>query len=199
MVRNFQLLEVRSQLPIIHIEFIPNFLDNNEVDTIKSIAEQYHWQSGDIVDEFDVNVYTRIADIKWLSSEGKMWWLYEKILNLGKALNDSYWKFELYGIDESIQYAQYKEKNNILGHYGWHMDVTSEGLPSNRKLTLVCGLNDEYEGGETAIILGLTEQRLKLRKGDAYLFPSFLVNKVYPITRGTRQSFTCWLSGPSFR
>ena len=199
MVRNFQLLDIRTQLPITHVEHIPNFLDDNEIAGLSNIAEQYEWQNGDIKDELDVNVFTRIANTKWLPSNNNMWWLQEKILKASKTLNDAYWKFELFGINESIRLSEYKERNNILGHHGWHMDVTSEGLPSNRKLTFVCGLNDNYEGGDTSLILGLTEQRLKLRKGDAYLFPSFLVNKVYPITKGIRYSFTCWLSGPSFK
>jgi len=199
MVRNFQLLDIRTQLPITHIEHIPNFLNDNEIKALSNVSEQYEWQNGDMVDELDVNILTRVADIKWLSSNEENWWLFEKILKLSKTLNDAYWKFELYGINESLRFSKYKERNNVLGHHGWHMDVTSEGLPSNRKLTLVCGLNDDYEGGETSLILGLTEQRFKIRKGDAYLFPSFLVNKVYPATKGDRQSFTCWLSGPSFK
>lgn len=198
MVKNFQLLDIRTQLPITHVAHIPNFLNDNEIADLGNIAQQYEWQNGDIKDELAINVYTRIANTKSLPYNN-IWWLQEKILKASKTLNNTYWKFELFGINEPLRLSEYKERNSILGHHGWHMDITSEGLPSNRKLTLVCGLNDDYEGGETSLILGLTEQRLKIRKGDAYLFPSFLVNKVYSVAKGIRYSFTCWLSGPSFK
>ena len=37
------------------------------------------------------------------------------------------------------------------------------------------------------------------RKGSAAAFPSFVLHRVTPVTKGTRHSLTIWAHGPAFR
>ena len=38
----------------------------------------------------------------------------------------------------------------------------------------------------------------ELKKGAMILFPSFLLHKVSPVTKGTRNSLVGWVRGPNF-
>lgn len=98
---------------------------------------------------------------------------------------------------ENIQFAEYGPEQ----HYHWHVDVFPLlGASTDRKLTVVCLLNDpsEFTGGEFQIRL-YSEYTAPLIKGSVIAFPSFLEHRVVPVTSGIRKSATMWLNGPRFR
>lgn len=106
------------------------------------------------------------------------------------------WDFEITD-NEAIQYAVY----NMGQHYSWHTDTfLLSGRPFDRKLTVVCLLNEpsEFEGGEFQVRL-YNEYTAPLKKGSIIVFPSFLEHRVAPVTKGIRRSATMWLSGPRFK
>lgn len=106
------------------------------------------------------------------------------------------WEFHVTD-NENIQFAEYGPEQ----HYHWHVDVFPlSGLPMDRKLTVVCLLNDpaEFTGGEFQIRL-YSEYTAPLVKGSVIAFPSFLEHRVVPVTSGVRKSATMWLRGPRFR
>jgi PKHD-type hydroxylase len=106
------------------------------------------------------------------------------------------WEFHVTD-NENIQFAEYGPEQ----HYHWHVDVFPlSGLPLDRKLTVVCLLNDpaEFTGGEFQIRL-YSEYTAPLVKGSVIAFPSFLEHRVVPVTSGVRKSATMWLRGPRFR
>lgn len=96
--------------------------------------------------------------------------------------------------NEHIQYAEYEEGQ----HYDWHIDTfILSGRPLDRKITVVCLLNDpsEFEGGN----LEFRDNAAPLKKGSVIAFPSFIQHRVTPVTKGIRRSATLWLTGPAFR
>lgn len=98
---------------------------------------------------------------------------------------------------ENIQFAEYGPEQ----HYNWHVDVFPlSGMPMDRKITVVCLLNDpsEFTGGEFQIRL-YSEYTAPLVKGSIIAFPSILEHRVVPITSGIRKSATMWFRGPRFR
>ena len=98
------------------------------------------------------------------------------------------------GFFEGVQVASYSGG----GHYGWHMDV-GQGVVSTRKLSISVQLSDpaDYDGGELEFLAsGDCGPRTQ---GTLIAFPSFLVHRVRPVTRGTRWSLVSWVAGPSFR
>lgn len=96
---------------------------------------------------------------------------------------------------ERVQFAQYE----IDHHYAWHTDIfTLSGKPDDRKITVVCLLNDEFEGGNFEVRL-YGDYVAPLKKGTIIAFPSILEHRVTPVTSGVRYSATMWLSGPRFR
>jgi PKHD-type hydroxylase len=56
---------------------------------------------------------------------------------------------------------------------------------------------DEYEGGELEFLN--FEQPIPKDIGSLIVFPSYLVHRVNPVTRGLRRSMVSWISGPPFR
>ena len=200
MIQNFHLLDLRTQIPVTQVQFLPNFLHRHEIETIKKLIHTVPDNEGAIMGaDQNANLVFRDSTVKWLSWNDDNWWLYTRIMEKVKELNDVFWKFDLYGINEYLQYTEYESKPTGRGHYDYHMDLAHQGLASNRKLSFECVLDDEYEGGEFSLLMGPTEEKVTLQSGDAVFYPSFLMNKVYPVRSGKRSSIVCWLAGPAFR
>jgi len=125
------------------------------------------------------------------------YWFEKNLLDLANTANsECKWEYHITG-NENIQYAEYGPTQ----HYNWHVDVFPLiGAPTDRKLTVVCLLNDpeEYTGGVFQIRL-YSEYTAPLVKGSMIAFPSFLEHRVTPVLSGLRKSATIWLNGPRFR
>ena len=75
---------------------------------------------------------------------------------------------------------------------------------SVRKISITVQLSDpsEYEGGELELWSGGSEESAtKAYKGagSVFMFPSYMLHRVTPITKGTRRSFVLWLGGSHYR
>ena len=85
-------------------------------------------------------------------------------------------------------------KYKVGGKYEIHTD---NATMTNRHLSIIINLNDDYEGGD----LIFTDQKhneikkLKLGKGSIVFFPSNFMypHIIKPITKGTRYSIVAWL------
>ena len=124
-------------------------------------------------------------------------WLESFLKNIAEIGNkECNWNY-LISENEQIQFARYTEKQL----YNWHKDTFILGLkPLDRKITVVCLLNDpsEFQGGEFKVRL-YQEYVAPLQKGSVIAFPSILEHCVTPIISGVRYSATMWLNGEKFR
>lgn len=125
------------------------------------------------------------------------YWLSTVFKDFAQAANGiCEWGYEV-SSQENVQLAKY----DVGQHYLWHVDnFPLAGTDTDRKLTVVCLLNDpsEFEGGELKIRL-YNEYTAPLVKGSMIAFPSILEHCVTPVLSGTRYSATMWLNGPRFR
>jgi PKHD-type hydroxylase len=116
--------------------------------------------------------------------------------NIARNLNGQFFGFNLFGFNESMQYTVYKDNG---GHYDWHID---KGILSSspRKLSLVLQLSDpsEYEGGDLEIMISKDVIKLEKRKGLVWAFPSWVLHRVTPVTKGIRRTIVVWVTGPKF-
>ena len=104
------------------------------------------------------------------------------------------WDYDIGG-RENLQFAEYGPEQ----HYHWHTDTfTLAGTPTERKVSVVCLLNDEFEGGQFQVRL-YNDYDAPLKKGTMIAFPSILEHRVIPVTSGVRYSATMWFNGPRFR
>lgn len=141
----------------------------------------------------------RKSRIGWLGLNDKTSFLYDKLGYIARMINGQFFDFDLYGFVEDFQYTVYNGNNN--DHYDWHMDKGNTNH-SPRKLSLVLQLSDpsEYEGGDLQLWTGGNEPiTCEKKKGLLYAFPSFILHRVTPVTRGTRKSLVVWLAGNKFK
>lgn len=129
--------------------------------------------------------------------------LYKRIRDEIKLQNDMFFRFELTGLYEDIQYLRYDEAKEDIppGHYNWHID-TGGGYASRRKLTTIIQLTDptEYEGADLEIFReGSMNLRYLQKKGTMITFPSFTPHRVSGIITGTRRCLVLWVGGSPFR
>jgi PKHD-type hydroxylase len=79
------------------------------------------------------------------------------------------------------------------------MDIGAEN-ECTRKLSLVVQLSspDEYEGGGLEIMASSEPVQVTKEKGLICAFPSFILHRVTPVTKGTRRTLVIWIAGPDF-
>lgn len=139
----------------------------------------------------------RRADLVWLDDLGDSSGLMDALARAVAKANRSF-GYVLGDLAESAQIARYDAARQ--GHFDWHSDIGRSGLAARRKLTMVVQLTDPdaYEGGALELRPGAEVEVAPRACGSATLFPSFVLHRVTPVTRGTRWSLTLWAHGPAF-
>lgn len=140
---------------------------------------------------------TRKSQISWISLNNDTSFIYDRIGYVARQLNGQFFGFNLYGFVEDLQYTTYRPQGDF---YSWHMD-TNDGHSAPRKLSLVLQLSDptEYDGGELQTMTAAEPTTIPKKKGLIVAFPSFIVHRVKPVTRGVRRSLVVWLTGERFK
>ena len=71
------------------------------------------------------------------------------------------------------------------------------GAASKRKLSLTVQLSssDAYSGGDLQIKFGKDVDILPRSRGSVTIFPSYVLHRVEPVTRGTRFALVLWFTG----
>jgi len=133
----------------------------------------------------------RTSEVRWMDYDDSTSWIYQKLGQYISTANKELWNFDWRGNSDTIQHTTYYATEG--GHYNWHIDV-GNGTMSMRKMSAVLMLNDDYEGGE--LQLKSIGEDLEQKKGNLYIFPSYLMHRVTPVTKGTRKSLVIWVGGP---
>tara|TARA_B110000858_G_scaffold77830_1_gene90255 strand:- start:1745 stop:2356 length:612 start_codon:yes stop_codon:yes gene_type:complete len=138
-------------------------------------------------------------DIAYINPDNHNKWLYDKLSIHTMAANDLYYNFDIDAVTDAIHYVIYPEDG---GHLNWHMDIGAMGV-NRRKLAMTVQLSDpsEYEGGDFQIWMGGSSGFVTLprEQGDIIIFPTFLMHRVTPITKGERRCLVFWSGGRPFR
>ena len=111
-------------------------------------------------------------------------------------LNFGYTTFEKYG-NEMCNFNIYKSSDS----YHWHMDGSNSDA-FDVKCTLLINLSTEpYKGGEFQLNLGteIVDIPLMSEPGSAFMFKSYILHRVKPVTSGTRKTLTVFINGPKFQ
>lgn len=150
-----------------------------------------------VVGDGDIEPHVRDSQVARLDRTVETSGLYDKMLNIIHTLNDRAWHFDLAEL-EALQFATYSDK----GHYTWHTDIGARAPLSLRKVSVTVQLSDpaDYDGGNFEAFYGQVADVAPRDRGTVVLFPSFVLHRVTPVTRGTRYSLTAWMMGSaSFR
>lgn len=156
------------------------------------------------LDEGRVDESFRIANVQFYYPDTETFWIFEKLNYIIELNNQQFWNFDLNGY-ESFQYSEYRADEG--GKYDFHADIDytdRQGAsdPQTRKLSLSLILNEQgvdYEGGDFQVLLGREPITCAQPKGSVIIFPSWVLHRVTPVTRGVRKSIVVWVVGPKFR
>ena len=170
-----------------------------ELDKIEQDVANLPYQAGTTAGG---NTEVRSSKIKWVPQTNDWFWLYEKLSDYAVQANFALWNFDLHAIPEQIQYTEYYATEK--GHYDWHADI-GPGLLSKRKISITVQLSepDSYEGGDLELFTGGSMKgpfpTAKREAGLVFVFPSFMMHRVTPVTKGVRKSFVIWLGGSHYK
>jgi PKHD-type hydroxylase len=139
--------------------------------------------------------YVRDSEISWLYSCDNMDWAYRRITDIITNLNERFFKFDLFGMCEGMQFTRYTAPG---GKYGMHIDNQLNGLVRKLSFTLQLSNPADYEGGDLCLQFGEPE-RMSRAQGYVAVFPSYVLHEVTPVTAGTRHSLVSWITGPPFK
>lgn len=144
----------------------------------------------------DKNSKYRNSEISWLYPSDNLQWAFQKVTDTVLELNDKYFQFDIFGLNEGFQFTKYKSPG---GHYNKHVDRALN--TSVRKLSITIQLTDpkEYEGGELWIYENQNGLVMEKEQGTLTIFPSFILHKVTPVTKGERNSLVSWVTGKQFK
>ncbi|MGP1356275.1 2OG-Fe(II) oxygenase [Roseicyclus sp.] len=164
---------------------------------LEALAEAPARDAGLVRQARDHNL--RRADLHWLDEVPGTEWVIERMIDLVRAANREVFDFDITEFAESPQVARYGAERE--GHFGWHSDIGEGRLAERRKLTIVVQLSEPeaYVGGDLEVMPGANTIAADRARGAATLFPSFVLHRVTPVTKGERHSLTVWCHGTPFR
>ena len=136
----------------------------------------------------------RSSKVHWMKDENYKDFLmpiYDHISRKVRTINDGMWRYNYngYGI---FQYSEYTKGD----HFSWHVDQI-EMRGESRKVSFSLGISDEseYEGGDLGFKSAEEEDYYKIGRGDIIAFPSWMLHKVTPVTKGKRRVVVGWGEG----
>jgi PKHD-type hydroxylase len=182
-----------------------DFFTDEEIDKILSLEEWSNLENGltfGATNPDDVDFTVRNSKVAWAFPNENTAEIYKKLSTVIGLVNAQFFRFDLTGMYEPLQLSVYDSKDEIRGHYAWHIDRSNSHTVTTRKLSMSLLLSDpsEFEGGELEIKFNSDSiTTLEQKKGRAWFFPSWTLHRVAPVTKGVRKSLVLWISGPPFK
>lgn len=178
-------------------EFVTAELLPHEIDRIDSLWDGKKGERAQVSGgESDYVAELRKSTVIPLMPEPAHGWIFDRISALASVANLERYGFDILGIYEPLQLAEYGEDD----FFQWHMDFGS-GPSSNRKLSLTVQLSDpdSYEGGHLQFMINDRTVSAPRDRGAVVIFPSFVLHRVTTVTRGSRRSIVGWITGAPYR
>ncbi len=155
------------------------------------VSESFGLEQG-VVRKADVETKFRDSQIARFGKTDSTSWIYDRIFDVVGPLNRETWRFDLAGA-EVLQYASY----SVGGHYDWHLDLGVSHPFTMRKVTVAVQLSDpaSYDGGDFEALYGMQTDVAPRDLGGVIVFPSYVLHRITPVTRGIRRSLNAWIHG----
>jgi PKHD-type hydroxylase len=176
-----------------------NGFTSEELDRIEAYCDALPQRKATIGGRDKDDDYTdyRKSKVSWISLDSDTSWFYDKMAWIARKLNSMFYRFDLSGFVEDMQFTIYDGEGD---HYDWHTDAGSRH-DTPRKFSLVLQLTDpnQYDGGELQLQVSKDPTPVRRERGLVAAFPSYTLHRVTPVTRGIRKTIVVWVSGPPFR
>jgi predicted 2-oxoglutarate/Fe(II)-dependent dioxygenase YbiX len=188
--------EQKPELPLFQpVATGQNFLSGQEIDRL--IEDHAPLLSEGMLGLGGTNATVRRSHVVFLGAEQKYRWIYDRLWYAAQESNRLFFCVDIGGVESNIQLARYDSADR--GFYDWHTDFA--GVRPLRKLSISIQLSnsDDYEGGDLELQYGTEPHKLDRTRGAFLVFPSFMLHRVTPVTRGTRWSLVAWILGNRWR
>jgi predicted 2-oxoglutarate/Fe(II)-dependent dioxygenase YbiX len=137
----------------------------------------------------------RRTRVRWLNvlEQG---WAYEIIWAQALQANELL-QLDIVPLHDTMQLARYDADEQ--GFFRWHSDIVPEDM--TRKMSISVPLSDssEFDGGVFEFNENGAIKAVPQRAGCPVIFPSWVLHRVTPVTRGSRYSLVAWIRGPAWR
>jgi PKHD-type hydroxylase len=139
----------------------------------------------------------RRSQVVFLGKEQQYHWLYERVWAAAQECNRLFFNVDISGLEGNIQLSRYDGADQ--GFYDWHTDFA--GFRPLRKISVSVQLSrsEDYDGGDLELLFGNQPEQMERSRGTFIAFPSFVLHRVTPVTRGTRWSLVAWILGNRWR
>jgi PKHD-type hydroxylase len=172
--------------------FWNNAFSKEECQTIINIAKNKGLIKGKTNKETNV----RDSKISWLYPVDDMDWVFRRVTDIILNLNERFFKFDLFGLNEGFQFTNYEAPS---GKYGKHVDRGMNMLVRKLSISIQLTNPEEYEGGELYLYDDDKGNLMDKTQGTLILFPSYVLHEVMPVTKGERNSLVTWVTGKQFK
>ena len=173
----------------------PGFLTDAEIDRL--IAEHASLVTEGKLGAGGMDPAIRRSQVVLLGPEQKHRWLYERVWAAALECNRQFFAVDIQTVEPNLQLGRYDSSDQ--GFYNWHTDFA--GMKPLRKISVSIQLSrsEDYEGGDLELLYSNAPLKLDRAKGAFIAFPSFMLHRVTPVTRGTRWSLVAWILGTRWR
>ena len=174
-----------------------NAFSKKECQTIIDIAKNKGLIKGKTFTDDKIKS-VRDSKISWLYPVDGIDWVFKKVTDITLNVNERFFKFDLFGINEGFQFTNYEAPS---GKYGKHVDRRLNTPVRKLSISIQLTNPEEYEGGELKLYDGDDEEASIMDKtqGSLILFPSYVLHEVMPVTKGERNSLVTWVTGKQFK
>lgn len=177
--------------------------NEDEIDKIHTIGAALPFNEAGVsngIDQTRQDNNIRVSKTSWIPFTKDTGWLYQKTSTYLRRINGEFYRFDVDGMYELLQYTVYESEKDSF--YNWHQDIGVYSTNSvTRKLSMSILLSDPatFEGGDLEIwgANGIVQAPREL--GQVVVFPSYNLHRVTPVTKGIRKSLVIWFGGPAFR
>jgi len=163
-----------------------------ECEKIIEIAKNKGLTQGETSGKLDI----RSSKISWLYAVDNLDWVFKRITDAVLNLNNRFFQFDIYALNEGLQFTNYKEPSD---KYGKHIDRRFNNIIRKLSLSIQLTNPEEYEGGELILYEDGKGTEMKKEQGTLILFTSYILHEVKPITKGERNSLVSWVTRKQFK
>jgi len=191
--KNFENTSWNFKLDKVHLySYWKDAFTKEECEKIIKIAKKKGLVKGETYSKLDV----RKSQVSWLYPSDDMEWAFRRVTDIVLDLNERFFQFDIFGLNEGFQFTNYKAPGD---KYGKHVDRSLNQIV--RKLSISIQLTDpkEYEGGELYIYDNEEGSTIDNKQGTLIMFPSYVIHQVMPVTKGERNSLVTWVTGNQFK
>jgi PKHD-type hydroxylase len=174
-----------------------------EINSMELIGDSIPSKNASVVvgiDNTKLDKKARISDVSWIDKNPKTEWIYSKISSYLRRINGEFYRFDVDGMYEQLQYTIYKGTESAF--YNWHTDIGVYSSDSvTRKLSMSILISDptSFEGGDLEIWGSTGPMIAPKQRGLPIVFPSYSLHRVTNVTKGIRKSIVVWFGGPAFK